>query len=179
MKKIAVIIALLVAVNASGQIERAKLTASGLTCSMCSKAIYEALSKIKFIESVQANIQESSYIIAFKKDIPTDLDAIRSAVEGAGFSVAKLQITINFNNADVQNDAMIQLNGKAFHFLNIVPQTLTGEQTLTMLDEKFTNAKEHKKYAQYTTMKCFTTGIAQACCSKDVQAGQRIFHVTI
>jgi len=179
MKKIMLVIALMVAISASAQIEKAKLTASGLTCSMCSKAIYEALIKVKFIESVQANIQESSYSISFKKDMPADLDILRKAVEGAGFSVAKLQVTVNFDNASVQNDAMIQLNGKAFHFLHIEPQTLTGAQTLTLVDEHFTNAKEHKKFAQYTSMKCFVTGIAQACCSKDVGVGQRIYHVTI
>src|SRR5690242_4458188 len=87
MKKILMAVAMMIAMSSYAQVSKAKLVASGLTCSMCSKAIYEALQKVNTIESVKANIKESSYDIAFKKDAAVNFDAIRKAVEDAGFSV--------------------------------------------------------------------------------------------
>lgn len=170
---------MLISISVQAQISKATLTASGLTCSMCSRAIYKSLEKVSFIKEIKANIKESSYDLSFKPDASVDLDAIRKAVEGAGFSVAKLQITANFNNAEVQNDAMLKVNGENLHFLNVPQQTLTGEKELTLVDEHFLSDKEHKKYAQYTQMKCFVTGTLQDCCNKLGNAGERIYHVTI
>src|SRR6478735_4260061 len=100
MRKIFVIIAVLFATSGYSQITKAKLVASGLTCSMCSKAIYEALQKVSSVETVKANIKESSYIIVFKKDAIVKPDEIKKTVEDAGFFVAQLQLTMNFDNVE-------------------------------------------------------------------------------
>jgi copper chaperone CopZ len=179
MKKIFVIIAVLFATSGHTQITKAKLVASGLTCSMCSKAIYEALRKVNSIESVKANIKESSYNIVFKKEVTGSPDDIKKAVEDAGFSVAKLQVTISFDNVGIRNDEHIKIAGMNLHFLNVQPQTLNGEKVLTVLDKYFESSKEFKKYAGYTSMKCFATGVMESCCTDNGIAGERIYHVTI
>jgi len=179
MKRILMIVALFGVMSANAQISSAKLVASGLTCSMCSKAIYEALLKVNSIESVKANIKESSYNIVFKKDATVSPDDIKKAVEDAGFSVAKLQVEMSFENVEVKNDAHIVVNGMNLHFLNVQPQTLNGEKLLTIMDKNFESTKEYKKYSQYTTMKCFATGVMENCCTDKRTAGSRIYHVTI
>lgn len=161
------------------QISKATLTASGLTCSMCSKAIYKALTKVDFVDHVQANIKESNYTITFKQDKNVDFDALRKAVEDAGFSVAKLLVTVNFDNTAIKNDAMVKAGGENLHFLKVNPQTLNGEKTLTVVDSKFVSDKEHKQFSQYTSMKCYSTGVLENCCSKLGNTGERIYHVTI
>ena len=50
---------LLITVAASAQIKSVSLQASGLTCSMCSKAIYKSLSAISFVQSVDSDIKNS------------------------------------------------------------------------------------------------------------------------
>ena len=179
MKKIFVIIAVLFAASGYAQITKAKLVASGLTCSMCSKAIYEALQKVNSIESVKANIKESSYNIAFKKDVTVSPDDVKKAVEDAGFSVAKLQVIVSFDNVEIKNDEHIKIAGMNLHFLNVQPQTLSGEKMLTVLDKNFESSKEFKKYTGYTTMKCFATGVMESCCNDHGKTGERIYHVTI
>jgi len=169
----------LATVFANAQVTKAKLTASGLTCSMCSKAIYEALQKVSTIESVKANIKESSYSIVFKKDAAVNPDEIKKVVEDAGFFVARLELTMNFDNVEIKNDEHVFADGLNLHFLNVQPQTLSGEKVVTLLDKNFESAKEYKKYAQYTTMKCFTTGVMEDCCNNKNVAGKRIYHVTI
>jgi len=179
MKKILMAIAMMITMSSYAQISKAKLVASGLTCSMCSKAIYEALQKVNTIESVKANIKESSYDIEFKKDAPVNFDDIRKAVEDAGFSVAKFQVTINFDNVAIENDKHFSVDGINLHFLHVQQQTLNGEKVLTVLDKNFESSKDYKKYAQYTTMKCFTTGVMESCCHDKSMGSERIYHVTI
>ncbi|HXL56254.1 MAG TPA: heavy-metal-associated domain-containing protein [Chitinophagaceae bacterium] len=179
MKKLLIVIAVMMTVSSYAQISKATLVASGLTCSMCSKAIYEALQKVKTIETIKANIKESSYNIVFKNGTVISFDDIRKSVEDAGFSVAKLQITINFDNVEIKNDAHILMDGLNLHFLHVESQTLNGEKVLTLVDKKFESAREYKKYTQYTTMKCFETGVMEACCSNKGSGGERIYHVTI
>src|SRR5215471_1787506 len=101
LKKIMIAIAMMITISSHAQISNARLVASGLTCSMCSKAIYEALQKLNAIESVKASIKESSYDIVFKKGVVVNFDDVRKAVEDAGFSVAKFQVTVNFDNVAI------------------------------------------------------------------------------
>ncbi|HEY6978167.1 MAG TPA: heavy-metal-associated domain-containing protein [Chitinophagaceae bacterium] len=180
MKKLLIVIMMVgTAASTHAQISKATLVASGLTCSMCSKAIYQSLQKVKMIEAIKANIKESSYDITFRKDAVIRFDEIRRAVEDAGFSVAKLQITINFENVEIKNDAHILINGLNLHFLHVQPQILNGEKDLTLVDKNFEPVKEYKKYAQYTMMKCFATGVMEMCCVVKKGNSERIYHVTI
>ena len=71
-------------------IKKVSLVASGLTCSMCSKAIFKALSKLDFVEDVKVDIEKSMYILAFKNGKKVEIDQIKSAVTDAGFGVQSL-----------------------------------------------------------------------------------------
>jgi len=180
MKKLLLILITFITLQASAQVEQVTLQASGLTCAMCSNSIYKALQKLPFAERVQSNIKESSFTINFKKNAAIDFDGLRKAVEGAGFSVAKMQVKANFNGIKVNNDSHVAINGKNLHFLNVKPQTLSGEQTFQIVDKNFVADKVYRKYAANTTMECVKTGFMQNCCSKDnKEAGSRIYHVTI
>lgn len=170
MKNIIIAAFLLMAVSSRAQIKNASLQASGLTCAMCSKAVYNALSKISFVEKVSPDIERSTYDISFKPDTKIDLDALSKAVVDAGFSVAQLKVATEFNNARVQNDAHLTLGNQSFHFLNVTPQTLNGTKTVTLLDKNFLSSKERKKFSKLTTMKCYETGVMD---------GQRVYHVTL
>ncbi|KAI9428806.1 hypothetical protein F5148DRAFT_1296709 [Russula earlei] len=166
MKQLLFIVALLWGIQGFSQVQQVNLTASGLTCSMCSKAIYKALTALPFVQQVQPDIQHSSYAITFREHTQPDFDAIANAVTGAGFSVAKLQATINFTGEQVQNDTHLKVNNETFHFLHVSDRKLNGATTVTLVDRNFVTAKEYKKYSQYTTMKCYTTGMMESCCSK-------------
>jgi copper chaperone CopZ len=178
MKKILAALCLLFSLSAhAGNIQSATLKASGLTCSMCSKAVYTALSKVAFVQEVQASIRESSYTLRFKKDAAVNLDAIKNAVEDAGFSVAQLLVTVDFSGEAIENDTHLEQGSNTWHFVNVKPQKLTGLQTLTVIDKHFVPAKDFKKYRALTGMSCYDTGYMQSCCSKSRKG--RIYHVTL
>jgi copper chaperone CopZ len=180
MKKILVILALFIGLQSQAQFTSATLQASGLTCAMCSKAIYKSLEKLPFAGQVQSNIKESSFTIQFIKGVVVDLDAIKNAVTAAGFSLANLKVTAQFNGEEIKDDAHLKLAGENIHFVNVKPQTLSGLRTFQVVDKNFVNDKTYKKYAGLTRLECIKTGYMQNCCLKDAaKSDSRIYHVTI
>lgn len=162
------------------QIIKANLQASGLTCSMCSNAINKSLQSLPFVEKVEANIKNSSFDITFKPGNKVDFDQLKEKVEDAGFFVAALSATVRFNNTVLTNDSHVDIDGNTFHFLNISDQTLSGEKPVKIIDKGYVTAKTFKQNSQFTTMECYKTGKASACCSKaGMQEGTRIYHVTM
>ncbi len=179
MKKTIFLFALLMALATQNfaQIKSASLTASGLTCSMCSKAIYMALKEVASVKDVQVNIEASRYDILFKDGANVVIDDIKKAVENAGFSVATMQIDLSLKNAELYKDAHLTIGGSNFHFINVPKQQINGDKKLTIIDRNYLPAKEFKKYAKLTQLKCMEDGMAKDCCRKSGVTG-RIYHVT-
>lgn len=181
MKKLILIpVMVFLVLQGSAQFTKASLQATGLTCAMCSNAINKALQKVAFVESVKSDIKNSSFSIVFKAGVPVSIDALKEAVEGAGFSVGNLYLTGNFDNVAVEADKHIRVGDIVFHFLNVQPQTLTGERTIQVVDKNFISAKQFKKVCTYTKMSCIQTGKPADCCPGDgMLPDTRIYHVTI
>jgi len=165
---------------ATAQFTKAQLQATGLTCAMCSNAINKAVGELPFVADVKSDIKNSSFQISFKENADVEIDAIRQAVEDAGFSVGKLQLTGSFDNLEVNNDDHVSIGKTAFHFVGIKDQSLQGEQTLTVVEKNFLTAKQFKKYGQVSKLVCVKTGKAETCCMEDgIPAQSRVYHVTI
>ncbi|MEO5685103.1 MAG: heavy metal-associated domain-containing protein [Chitinophagaceae bacterium] len=181
MKKI--ILFLLVAAMATAanaQFTRATIQASGLTCAMCSRAIDNALKELAFVGTVKPDIKNSAFAVVFKPGQEVNIDAVKKAVEDAGFFVAKFTITGDFNNTEVKNDEHVTIAGASYHFLNIKDQVLNGEKNLVIVDKNFLTPAAFKKYSAATAMQCIKTGKAGGCCEKaGLASGTRIYHVTI
>lgn len=166
--------------SASAQISKVSLQASGLTCSLCSKAVKTALEGVSFVDKVQVDIKNQQYNLSFNEGVNVDFDVLNQAVQDAGFSVAVLKITAVVNNATLAKDEHISIGGQTFHFLNATEQTLNGTVTFSLVDKGFVTAKQFKKYAAMTKMSCVQTGrMAKCCASDDASAGSRIYHVVI
>lgn len=181
MKRILLIISAVVfSLGMNAQFSKASLQATGLTCAMCSNAINKALQKVPFVESVRSDIKNSSFSIVFKEGQDIDIDALKKAVEDAGFSVGSLKLTGNFSELKVEKDKHIKIGNENFHFLNGEGQSVNGEQVITVVDKNFITEKQFKKIAGGTKMNCVLSGKASSCCIKDGMAeGERVYHVII
>jgi copper chaperone CopZ len=180
MRHILILVALFIVQAAHAQFTRASITASGLTCSMCNNAINKALKNLPFVASVTANIKESSFIVSFREDVPMDIDQLKKSVENAGFSVAKMQLTGNFDRVKIKNDEHVEIGGRYFHFIHVTEQVLEGERTITIVDRNFLPAKEFKKLASETQWRCLQNGKMEYGSEKDKLANNgRVYHVTI
>lgn len=175
-----ILVSLLNASNGFTQISKASLQASGLTCAMCSKSIFDNLAALSFVESVDTDLNASLFLISFKKNTEIDFDMLNKTVEDAGFSVASLKITADFSNTAVKDDSHIMLGGKIFHFVNVGSRVLNEKVELTLIDQHFIGNKEYKRYTLLTRLDCIKTGKAETCCNPyEVKIGTRIYHVTI
>ncbi|BAV09777.1 Copper chaperone CopZ [Filimonas lacunae] len=178
MKKLVFAFALVVLAVVAGsaqEITSVYVKASGLTCSMCSKAIFKALQKQPAVNTVEADIENSGYLITFKPDAVISLDALKDAVLDAGFSVAAMEVKANFANTAIENDSHVKVNNSTFHFMKVQNTTLQGEQKLLVLDKDFLPEKDRKLYASATTMTCFESGKMKNASGQQ----QRIYHVTM
>ncbi len=168
------------ALPSHAQFTKATLQATGLTCAMCSNAVNKALQKVSFVDHIKADIKNSSFDIVFKYSSPINVDALKDAVEDAGFSVGSLKLTGNFADTKIEKDQHVNIGNEIFHFLNGANQVLHGEQTITVVDKNFVTEKQFRKNSSASKMSCFQTGKATSCCVKDgIPDGERVYHVTI
>jgi len=180
MKQLIVVFVVLFANTLNAQITKATLQASGLTCSMCSNAIYKSLKSVDFVEKVEANIKNSSFDITFKPGSKVEIDLLKEKVEDAGFFVASFTAIVSLDKTLLSNDTHVDIGGSTFHFLNIKDHVANGALTIKILDKGYVTAKAFKQNSKFTTMECYKTGKASACCAKGGLAeGSRIYHVTI
>lgn len=170
MKNLIIIILIALAATAQAQVKGITIQASGLTCSMCSNAIFKALKTVDFVDKVDANIKTSSFEVTVKAGAVIDFDKLKSKVEDAGFFVASFIVNYNFDDLAIANDTHVIIGNSTFHFLNVKNAVLSGEKKIRFLDKGFVPAKEYKKNSGLTKMACYKTG---------TEHGKRIFHVTI
>jgi copper chaperone CopZ len=162
------------------QTTKVSLEASGLTCSMCSKAVLNALEQVDNVGKVRVDIKNQKYNISFEDDSKIDFDALAQAVEDAGFSIASFTVTTDVRNTTLQKDQHILIGNQYFHFLNASSQKLDGSTSFTIVDKNFTSAKDFKKYSSMSKMECVQNGKASSCCKSDnIKEGTRIYHAII
>jgi|SRR4029079_2372189 copper chaperone CopZ len=152
--------------SSSAQVQSVSLQAGGLTCSMCSRAIYKSLKKIPEVSAVKEDIAHSTYHIQFKNPDQISISALRKAVEDAGFSVVRLELKTKFDHQEVRNDSTLRINDQTFWFVGIHPQSLDGEKSLLLIDKEFLLEKDRKKYP--------------AVAAEDkASGGDKVYHVTL
>jgi copper chaperone CopZ len=145
VKKVFLLIACICIIGASAQVQKVNLQASGLTCAMCSKAIYKAVSAISFVDTVLVNIEASTYDIRFDKETTPRFDQIAKAVVDAGFSVANLTVMVNFDKQVVDKNGLFTLDGIQYKIMGTPPATLQGSKKLQLVGKQYMLPKDLKK----------------------------------
>ncbi len=172
MKNILFIISLFSFITANAQFSKAELVANGLTCSMCSLATQKQLQTISFIDSIGTDLNHTTFILYFKKNVTIDCDLIRKKVEDAGFSVGSLILTAHFENVKVENNFHYNYKNTLYHFMDIKPQTVNGNIKMKLIDKGFISDKEYKKYKKIAEKyPCYETG--------KMTDADRVYHITI
>jgi copper chaperone CopZ len=67
------------------------LKVTGLTCSMCSFSVQKSVEKVYFVKNIEANIEDTTFEIEFKKDHYVDFFALQNA----GFFIDKKSVIVN------------------------------------------------------------------------------------
>jgi copper chaperone CopZ len=151
MKKLLLLTLLAIAFNAKAQVQKVDLQASGLTCAMCSKAIYKAVAALSFVDTVTVDIEASTYELRFKKEATPRFDQIAKAVVDAGFSVAKLSADIKFDKQAVDKNGETELDGIRYKIVASAPGILQGTKKMQFVGKPYMLPKDFKKIAQVNT----------------------------
>ncbi len=151
MKKILIVIIIILgATSVNAQITKAELTATGLTCSMCSKATYKQLTSIPEVEKVETDLNKTAFILYFKNGSAVNPGDLKQKVEDAGFSVGELIVVLNFNNQKAENNSSFTQDNITYTFMDTKPSVLAGEVKVKVLDKGFVVEKEYKKLSKLT-----------------------------
>jgi copper chaperone CopZ len=149
MKKVLIIISsLLIAASTNAQITKAVLTATGLTCSMCSKATYKQLTSIPEVEKVEADLNKTAFVIYFKSGSQVNAGVLKQKVEDAGFSVGELIVYYHFARQKSGDNGTFTANDITYTFIDTKSEILEGITKLKVLDKGFVTEKVYKKYAK-------------------------------
>ena len=89
MKKILILLLFIPLFGVAQDKDKVKFVASGLTCSMCSRAVYKSLESDKDIIKIESNLETQEWNIEYKQGTYT-YDKLKKSVEGAGFSVERI-----------------------------------------------------------------------------------------
>lgn len=68
--------------------DRVMFVAGGVTCSMCSYAIHDALARDSAVKRVGADLENQVWYVEYRKD-GFRVDRLKKGVEDAGFSLEK------------------------------------------------------------------------------------------
>lgn len=178
MKSLKVILSFLVlfAINkvSAQQVSKVELQATGLTCSMCSQATEKSIRSLSYVSDVQPDLNKNVFVITFKKDAEVNFDDLSKKVIDAGFSVGKLDATIDFDNAKVDSNGQTVIKGKVYHFVNAKDKTLSGPTRVTVIDKNFVSNNTFKQKSKELKLNTYTTGTGVINGKKT-----RVYHLSI
>lgn len=153
------------------QIKTAELQVTGLTCSMCSQATEKSLRSLDYVGNVTPDLNRNVFVVSFKQPNAVNIDDLQKKVKDAGFSIGRLQATVSFNNAKIDDNGKATVGGKLYQFVNAKNKTLNGDIRLDFIDKNFLSATAYKKRAKSLALASYATGY--------VGKHTRVYHVSM
>lgn len=162
------------------QIKKATLQASGLTCALCAKSIFTNLSALAFVDSVDTDLESSSFLIFFKPSGKIDLNAIKMKVEDAGFFVAKLMLKVESEHLVLGVDKKLRIGDNVYHIVDIKDPHLHAPFEMRIIDQGFLSAKDLKKISSSSKLPCYQSKNSLPCTIPvDAAGALGIYHVAL
>lgn len=176
MKRITIAFLMLFAINkvSAQQISAVEMQVTGLTCSMCSQATEKSLRTLSYVSNVNPDLNKNLFMLTFKKDGAVSLDQLQKKVKDAGFSVGSLSATINFNQAKVDEDGQLIVDGKVYRFTNVKSKVLNGPVKVNVVDKNFISNSAFKQKLTQFKVDSYASGTGVVNGKKT-----RIYHVSI
>lgn len=163
----------------NSQITGATLQASGLTCALCAKSIYTNLTSLSFVESVDTDLNASSFLISFRKGQEISPGLLKKKVEDAGFSVSNLSFDFTASNQTVNHDVPLKIGQTFYHIVNFKSKVLNGSSKWQIIDKGFVGAKELKKLMSAVKENCYQTSEIADCPNSENITSFTTYHVII
>jgi len=149
-----------------GQWTYVEIGVNGLTCSMCTRSVDNALQKLDFIDQVEIDLESTNGRIYFKPNAKPDVDAIRQAVVDAGFSLRFLKVKFQFKTPmALEPEECFILDGTHYQMINAV-EVETKEAVFQLIGKGFMPKSAYKKWR---------SKLGKICWREDVEPGYYLF----
>lgn len=131
---VATIFLMMFAIKSNAQILKVEIRATGLTCSMCSNAIFKQLEAIPEVDSLETDLNTNTFVVTLKKETNLSPRIFKEKVEKAGFFVGEFIVTARTES--ITHSSYILLSDK--------PTNVT-EVKYKVVDKGYVTEKEYKK----------------------------------
>ena len=84
---------LMFSIKTNAQIVKAEIQATGLTCSMCSNAIYKQLKSLPEVVNVETDLNTNTFTVTLRENNHVSPKTFKEKVEKAGFFIGSLVLT--------------------------------------------------------------------------------------
>lgn len=146
---------------AIAQMNKAEVIATGLTCSMCSNAIYKQLQKSPGVEKVETNLNTNTFTVFYKKNNQTKPIDIKDNIEKSGFFIGSLLVYLPSESLKINSKTTLEQDQTSFEVLDGNAKISTNETKLKVFDEGYITAKELKKQRKiYLKKASFSNSVA-------------------
>lgn len=130
-------IVLLASANATAQISKAEIRATGLTCSMCSNAINKQLKSLPEVVNVETDLNTNTFTVTLKEGNTLSPKVFKDKVEKAGFFIGSLILTTK--SETIKQGAYVLVNKASSN---------NTEVQIQVLDKGYVTEKEFKKLSK-------------------------------
>ncbi len=132
-------------INASAQISKAEIMATGLTCSMCSNAINKQLKAMPEVEKVNIDLNTNTFEVVFKKNAAITPLVLKNSIEKTGFFVGSMILTIEGNTVEPKDNGSFKNASGTYVFVTPKASASKGSLRLKILNNGFVTKKEFKQ----------------------------------
>jgi copper chaperone CopZ len=134
---IVTVVFMLLGTNTQGQISKAEIRATGLTCSMCSNAINKQLKSLPEVINVATDLNTNTFTVTLSEGNTLSPKIFKEKVEKAGFFIGSLVLTTKAETIKQSTYVLVNTasNDKA-------------EVQIQVLDKGYVTEKEFKKLSK-------------------------------
>lgn len=122
----------------NAQIKRIEIKATGLTCSLCSNAIYKQLNTISEIDSICIDLNSTTFQITLKDNTNLNPEIFREKIEKAGFFIGYMEII----------STLKLLDNPSYQLIDSLPNTEVKFMRFQILNKGYTSKKEYTQNLQ-------------------------------
>ncbi len=156
------------------QVTTVEMQVTGLTCSMCSQATEKSLRTLAYVDQVTADLNKNLFIVTFKKNSQVNFDQLNKKVKDAGFSVGKLDATVNFNQLKIDDEGQAIVGTSVYRFANAKNKMLNGPVKVSVIDKNYISNSSFKQKMATVKFDSYASGMGVVNGKKT-----RIYHLSI
>lgn len=127
--------------SSDAQVQKIIIGVNGLTCSQCSKSVYNKLIQLDFIQKVEMDLNEHTAMILLKNENEYNIDKLSNAVIDAGYSVRNIIVYFRKEGLQFADNYWIHADNR-FYFDKEKNKNLPENFQVEIIGKKYNSDKK-------------------------------------